>query len=159
MHGKHASGMKYVCNYLQNLLTWQAISTFICQQVVNNFPQVFNSKLQKGKSVKVNWQFQWGVWRKAFVDGDLNVFCTCYSLFKLVDTRSVGTCFLRGLGYANHHGVTRSLRCRHCSSARTRAPELARRHGIVTEPDAMLEQKGVLRASFVAFNLSCVSFN
>ena len=31
--------------------------------------------------MKVNWQFQWGVWRKTFVDRDLNVFCICYSLF------------------------------------------------------------------------------
>ena len=33
--------------------------------------------------MKVNLQFQFGVWRKAFVDRDLNVFCICYSLLLL----------------------------------------------------------------------------
>ena len=61
-------------------------------------------------------------------------------VFKLVDTPSVEASFLQGLRYANvsltHSGVD-TVRNK---SARTRAPELSRRHvGIVTESIAMLE--------------------
>ena len=62
-------------------------------------------------------------------------FTAGYSVFKLVDMRSIATCFFRGLRYAN----VLLLSDRLCS-VRARASELARRHvGIVTEPYATLQ--------------------
>ena len=73
-----------------------------------------------GVGIRGRWGWSWGVDERGGDGAASLTVATALSfsyqqlpkvflyLFKLVDTRSVETCFLRGC-------VTHSLRCRHCS--------------------------------------------